>query len=220
MDNVVAVIPARGGSKGVPLKNIRKVGGIPLIVRAINSAKAAGIKSVIVATDHEEIADTARDAGADVFWQPSHVVTDSATSEDALTPFLSEIHSETVDTVVAFIQCTDPFIPASDIQGTVELVTTRQADSALCVCEYHGFLWDKEGFGINHRPVNVRKPRQENEKQYLEKGSVYAFRLHSFMLQKNRFCGPRRSIYISNTPRFEIDSIADFDLANHLARFG
>ena len=95
MTEIVAVIPARGGSKGVPRKNLRRVGGVPLVARAIAAARAtASIDRVVVSTDDQEIAAVAQEWGAQVIARPAALADDAATSESALLHALDVLEDE------------------------------------------------------------------------------------------------------------------------------
>ena len=143
---MVAVIPARGGSKGVPGKNLRRVGGVSLIARAVRTALAArSITEVCVSTDDERIATEARAAGGVVIDRPAPLSGDTATSESAMLHALGVLtdDGQPVD-VVVFLQCTSPFIASPDLDTAVGLVLTDEADSVFSAVDNHSFLWRPE----------------------------------------------------------------------------
>lgn len=141
---VVAVIPARGGSKGVPAKNLAAVGGVPLVARAVRECRAARlITDVVVSTDDDAIAAAARGAGAVVVRRPGAIAGDTATSEAAVLHAMDAYeteHGTTLDAVL-LVQCTSPFITREDIDGVAGAVVEQGADSALTVAPFHGFVW-------------------------------------------------------------------------------
>ncbi|MFG2135599.1 cytidylyltransferase domain-containing protein [Streptomyces sp. NPDC048650] len=141
---VVAVIPARGGSKGVPAKNLAVVGGIPLVARAVRECRASRlVTDVVVSTDDSGIAAVARGAGAVVVRRPGDIAGDTATSEAAVLHAMDAYeaeHGTTVDAVL-LVQCTSPFIVREDIDGVAAAVVEGGADSALTVAPFHGFVW-------------------------------------------------------------------------------
>ncbi|WP_030562478.1 N-acylneuraminate cytidylyltransferase [Streptomyces aureocirculatus] len=145
---VLAVIPARGGSKGVPAKNLAPVGGVPLVARAIRACVASPlVTDVVVSTDDTVIAETARAAGAEVVLRPAAIAGDTATSEAAVLHALDgyeERHGVTVD-VVLLVQCTSPFIIREDVDGVVAAITAGGADTAHTVAPFHGFIWRDAG---------------------------------------------------------------------------
>ncbi|MEV0217967.1 N-acylneuraminate cytidylyltransferase [Streptomyces sp. NPDC050704] len=141
---VLAVIPARGGSKGVPSKNLLPVGGVPLVARAVRECRATRlVTDVVVSTDDHAIAAAAREAGAEVVLRPVAIAGDTATSEAAVLHAMDTheaLHGAPVD-VVLLIQCTSPFIVREDIDGVAAAVVEQGADTALTVAPFHGFIW-------------------------------------------------------------------------------
>ncbi|MGV4982558.1 cytidylyltransferase domain-containing protein [Streptomyces sp. NRAIS4] len=141
---VLAVIPARGGSKGVPAKNLAPVGGVPLVARAVRECRATRlVTDVVVSTDDQAIAAAAREAGAEVVLRPAAIAGDTATSEAAVLHAMDAheaLHGAAVD-VVLLVQCTSPFIVREDIDGVASAVIEDGADTALTVAPFHGFVW-------------------------------------------------------------------------------
>ncbi|MGY5124837.1 cytidylyltransferase domain-containing protein [Streptomyces nigrescens] len=166
---VVAVIPARGGSKGVPAKNLAAVGGVPLVARAVRECRAARlVTDVVVSTDDAGIAAAARGAGAVVVRRPGDIAGDTATSEAAVLHAMDAYEAEQgarVDAVL-LVQCTSPFIIREDIDGVAAAVVEGGADSALTVAPFHGFVWrdaaDDAGMGTPDagRPAAATLPAQ------------------------------------------------------------
>ncbi|MFJ3581487.1 cytidylyltransferase domain-containing protein [Streptomyces sp. NPDC090127] len=144
---VLAVIPARGGSKGVPAKNLAPVAGVPLVSRAVRACLGARlVTDVVVSTDDAAIASAARAAGAEAIHRPAAIAGDTATSESAVLHAMDAFEATSgrrVD-VVLLVQCTSPFITAEEVNGTVEKITTDGADTAFTAAPSHGFLW-REG---------------------------------------------------------------------------
>ncbi|MEU1403378.1 N-acylneuraminate cytidylyltransferase [Streptomyces sp. NPDC005728] len=141
---VLAVIPARGGSKGVPAKNLAPVGGIPLVARAVRECRAARlVTDVVVSTDDQAIAAAARQAGAEVVLRPAAIAGDTATSEAAVLHAMDAheaLHGAAVD-VVLLVQCTSPFLVREDVDGVAGAVVENGADTAVTVAPFHGFIW-------------------------------------------------------------------------------
>ena len=160
---VVAVIPARGGSKGVPGKNLKRVGGVPLVGRAVATARAAErIDRVVVSTDDDEIAAVAREWGAEVVERPAELAGDAASSESALLHALGVLAERGVETrILVFVQATSPFIDPDDLDDAVGRVEQGHESSVFSAVESWGFLWKHgaEGMtGINHDPA--ARPRR------------------------------------------------------------
>jgi YrbI family 3-deoxy-D-manno-octulosonate 8-phosphate phosphatase len=141
---VLAVIPARGGSKGVPAKNLAPVGGVPLVARAVRACLAARlVTDVVVSTDDRAIAAVAREAGAEVVLRPAAIAGDTATSEAAVLHAMDAheaLHGAPVD-VVLLVQCTSPFLRREDVDGVAAAILENGADTAVTVAPFHGFIW-------------------------------------------------------------------------------
>ncbi|MFI9763066.1 cytidylyltransferase domain-containing protein [Streptomyces sp. NPDC051963] len=159
---VLAVIPARGGSKGVPAKNLAPVGGVPLVSRAVRECRASRlVTDVVVSTDDQGIAAAARQAGAEVVLRPAAIAGDTATSEAAVLHAMDAHeaqHGSPVD-VVLLVQCTSPFIVREDIDGVVKAIVANGADTSLTVAPFHGFVW-RHG---DDEPTAVRAEREAAE---------------------------------------------------------
>ncbi|WP_433546040.1 cytidylyltransferase domain-containing protein [Streptomyces sp. CA-294286] len=143
---VLAVIPARGGSKGVPGKNLAPVGGVPLVVRAVRACLAAGhVTEVVVSTDDDAIAAAALAAGAEVVVRPGSLAGDTASSEAAVLHALDalDVRADEPGTVL-LVQCTSPFVTGEDVDGVARAVLDG-ADTAVTVAAFHGFVWREEG---------------------------------------------------------------------------
>ncbi|RII20861.1 N-acylneuraminate cytidylyltransferase [Streptomyces sp. YIM 130001] len=141
---VLAVIPARGGSKGVPAKNLALVAGVPLVARAVRECRATRlITDVLVSTDDPAIAEVARAAGAEVVLRPAAIAGDTASSEAAVLHALDAheaLHGSPVD-VVLLVQCTSPFLAREDVDAVAAAVAEGGADTAVTVAAFHGFVW-------------------------------------------------------------------------------
>lgn len=165
---VLAVIPARGGSKGIPRKNVATLMGKPLIAHTIGAARdAAQVTRVVVSTDDAEIAQVSRAYGAEVVMRPDELAGDTARSEDALLHVLDHLAAMEgyVPELVVFLQCTSPLTSAADIDGTIGSLIQQRADTAHSVIPFHYFLW-RDGVGgadgINH-DKSFRLMRQQRE---------------------------------------------------------
>lgn len=220
----LAVIPARGGSKGIPRKNVRMVAGRPLIGWTIRAARAATrVDRVVVSTDDREIADVAAEYGAEVVWRPAEISGDAASSESALLHTLAELERTEGYTpeLLAFLQCTSPLTAAQDIDGTIAQLIDANADTSLTVTPFHYFIWKDDGDGgaaaVNHDKA-VRPRRQDRDPQYLETGAVYAMRTQGFLKSKHRFFGKTVSYVMPAERVFEIDEPRDLIVVESLLR--
>lgn len=211
---IVSIIPARGGSKGIPLKNIQPIGGVPLISRTIRAAlDSKYISAVYVSTDSELIANVAREEGAEIIVRPADISGDAASSESALLYSLEKINISS--DFLVFLQCTSPFTTSHHIDKCIESIINLDADSCLATVSNHRFLWknleNNDGVvGINHDGRN-RKRRQDLDPEFMETGAVYVMRTNKFIKEKTRFCGKVVNCnFDDESLAFEIDS--PFDL--------
>ncbi|GEC09745.1 transferase [Streptomyces spinoverrucosus] len=230
---VLAVIPARGGSKGVPAKNLAPVGGVPLVARAVRECLASRlVTDVVVSTDDQAIAAAARSAGAEVVLRPAAIAGDTATSEAAVLHAMDAheaLHGSAVD-VVLFVQCTSPFLIREDIDGVAAAVVENGADTAVTVAPFHGFIWrnaDDEatedagapatgGYGINH-DKSFRPRRQDRPQDFLETGAAYAMDAAGFRTHQHRFFGRTELVRTDPARVLEIDDPHDLARARALA---
>jgi N-acylneuraminate cytidylyltransferase len=220
----IAIIPARGGSKGIPRKNVRNLGGKPLIAHAVLAAKRAQtVDRVVVSTDDAEIAAIAEAFGAETVRRPADISGDRSRSEEALLHALRALAENDGyrPDIVVFIQCTSPLTAAEDIDGTVRAMLEQSADTALAVAPFHYFLWKTDGegglVGVNH-DKSERLLRQEQEPQYLEAGAVYAMMAGEFQRVGHRFFGKTAMYVMPGERHWEIDEPADMDVAEVLMR--
>jgi len=147
---IIAIIPARGGSKGIPKKNIQLLAGKPLISYTIDTAwHSEKITRVIVSTDDHEIAAVSKQYGAEVVWRPANISGDTASSEAALLHVLE--HLKTTEyyqpDLIIFLQCTSPLTTHEDIDGTIQTLLDEDADSAFTATPFHY----SSGNGSNRR---------------------------------------------------------------------
>ncbi|GGY02340.1 transferase [Streptomyces djakartensis] len=236
MRRVLAVIPARGGSKGVPAKNLLPVGGVPLVARAVRECLASRlVTDVVVSTDDQAIAAAAREAGAEIVLRPAAIAGDTATSEAAVLHAMDAheaLHGARVD-VVLLVQCTSPFIIREDVDGVVEAIAENGADTALTVAPFHGFVWrDAEyaedtitsgsdaatggGYGVNH-DKSFRPRRQDRPQDFLETGAVYGMDAIGFREHQHRFFGRTELVRTDPARVLEIDDPHDLARARALA---
>jgi YrbI family 3-deoxy-D-manno-octulosonate 8-phosphate phosphatase len=212
---VVAVIPARGGSKGVPGKNLAPVGGQPLVARAVHAARAAQrVDRVLVSTDDPLIADAAREAGAEVVERPAELSGDTATSEAAVLHALDAAAPDAE--VVLLVQCTSPFLTSGDIDAVAAPVADGLADSAFTAAPSHSFLWRPDGTGVNHDPA-TRPRRQDRPVELVETGAAYAMRVTGLRRGEYRFFGRVLPVPVDPSRTLEIDEPADLRRARLLA---
>jgi YrbI family 3-deoxy-D-manno-octulosonate 8-phosphate phosphatase len=219
---VVAVIPARGGSKGVPGKNLAMVGGRSLLGRAVEACRTSGAIDVIaVSTDDSGIAAEAERFGAVVVERPTQLAGDEASSESAVLHAIDVLGARGIDpSVVAFVQCTSPFISPSALASAVERVRADRADSVFAACETFDFLWtqtsDGAAHGLNH-DASVRLRRQDRVGDWRETGAFYVMATAGFVAARHRFFGRTEIEPVAVADAIEIDTPEDLRVARALA---
>lgn len=225
---ILGVIPARGGSKGVPRKNLAPVGGVPLVVRAVHAAAASTrLTRTVVSTDDDEIARVAEAAGGDVpFRRPAELAADSAQAIPNIQHALGEVErqegGEPYDAVM-MLQPTTPFRTAADIDAAVELLEATGADSVISLVDVGGhhparMHYVEDGRILNH-PLSEayeNQNRQELRPMYIRNGAIYLTRRSTLL--SGSFRGADSRAYLMPPERsVNIDGPMDLAFANWLA---
>ena len=215
---LVAVIPARGGSRGIASKNLQEVGGRSLLARTITTASDVA-DVVVVSTDDSAIAAEAVAYGAKVVDRPPDLAGDEVTSEDVLLDVLAEVGA---GEWFLFLQCTSPFLTHEDLERVAAPVRHGTADVAFAAAEFHGHVWGKRGRrvidGVNFDPrAGATPPRQERPPQWIETGAAYALRTVLFERLGRRFFGRIVAVECETWRGLDIDTPADLAVARALA---
>lgn len=220
----VAIIPARGGSKRLPGKNMMLIAGKPLIGWTIEAAIESGVFSrVVVSTDSWEIAVMAAQFGAEVpFMRPDELTQDDTPSVDVMIHAINELKAKDDSdwTHVACLQPTSPLRTAQNIREAVKQLEEKQADAIISVCRSeHSPLWSNklpeslslEGF----IPQNIQKtPSQLLPAYYRLNGALYFCRIQRMMDERTLFLNSGAYAYVmSRKDSIDIDDQVDFDLA-------
>ncbi|MBW2660715.1 MAG: acylneuraminate cytidylyltransferase family protein [Deltaproteobacteria bacterium] len=224
MGKVVAIILARGGSKGIPGKNTIDFCGKPLIVWTIEQLQqAVGIDSIWVSSDKEEILSISQACGAEIIHRPATISGDSATSESGWLHALKIAENKVgrVDTIIA-PQVTSPLRESQDIERGLRDFQEQKCDSMFsCSVAEDLFFWEKMSDGklrsVNYDYKN-RNRRQEIPKQYIENGSFYIFKPDVLRQHNNRFGGKIGLTQMEFWKMFEIDSMEDLKMCEALMR--
>ena len=219
----LAVIAARGGSKGIPNKNLIDLCGKPLIAWTVAQAGAArGVDVVAVSSDSDAILAAAEAAGAVGVRRPAEISGDLASSEEAWLHALDQLDGRLgpFGRIVA-LQATSPIREASDIDNALNAFEREKLDSLLSVCEVEDYFnWR---IGANGpEPINYdyhnRRMRQQIETRYLENGSFYVFVPH-LLREKNNRLGGRIGMHVMERHKmFQIDRPEDIKLCAAIMR--
>lgn len=223
---MLAIIPARGGSKGLPGKNIRPLGGIPLICHSIKAALAAtSISRVIVSTDEDEIASIAKGCGAEVpFIRPVDLATDKSMVMDAYLYMVDKVADETTQPVESFVALlpTAPLRLPKDIDEAVNTFNKNKADSVISVTESPvPVQWYRritsEGVLCDYLPeFNAVKNRQELGQAYVPNGAIYVFRTEVLRTTRQYYTEKTYPYIMPRERSADIDELMDFEWAEFL----
>lgn len=219
---IVALIPARGGSKSIPRKNLALVAGKPLLAYTVEHALTTPeVDRVVVSTDDGEIARRAAEWGAEVVRRPPRLATDEATSESALVHALDALAQEGYEPdLVVFLQATSPLRRADDVARAIATLDAEDADSLFSACPVHGFVWRRQGDALTALGYDPRQRprRQEIGEDLMENGSIYVFKPWVLHQYDNRL-GGRVAVYrMDPLDSFQVDEPADLELVERLLR--
>lgn len=216
---ILAVIPARGGSKGIPRKNIKELGGKPLIAWTIECAKkSAYIDRAIVSTEDEEIAEVARKCGGDVpFMRPLELAQDDT---PGVMPVIHAVDALPGYDYVVLLQVTSPFRTAEDIDGTIKKCLDANADTCVSVTEAESSPYWMYRLGRDDRlnpllaaDMGKNYQRQKLPLVYQLNGAVYVSKCEVLRHDK-KLVGLNTIGYVMNAGHsLDIDNIQDFMLA-------
>lgn len=226
----LAVIPARGGSKGIPRKNLLPVGGRPLIAWTIAQALAAGEDLIVaVSTEDAEIAAVAREHGARVIDRPAELAQDTTATEPVIEHAMDVVEAEGVQLdAVLLLQATSPVRHPDTIGAALRQFREGGADSVVGVVPLSPFLWRlprSPGDSAEAAYDVAARPRRQElsplQKHYFENGSLYVTAPHIYRTQHNRI-GGRVDLYVlDDAEGVDIDTPADVAAAESmLARLG
>jgi len=222
-EKILAIITARGGSKGIPQKNTRELLGKPLIAYSIQAAlQSRTLNKIIVSTDNETIAHISKKYGAEVpFLRPKHLATDTATSLSVLqhaVSYLAEKEGYLADIIVC-LQPTSPLRSAGDIDQAVTLCMNTGADSvvSLCKVEHHPYWMKKVVEGRVYPLMEVDDEeyprRQDLPPVYQLTGAIYVTR-KKILMEEERVLGEHTLAHIMSQERsIDIDTPIDLKLA-------
>lgn len=218
----LAVIPARGGSKGIPEKNIQLVGDTPLVCRAIDSIVDSGIQAdVVVSTDSEKIYRIAQDhGGAYVLKRPSEISDDSAKTEDALINALDQmekLYGKTYD-VVMTVQPTSPFRAPRTVRKFWKEFNSslNEYDAMLTLNETRTDYWKNENGHFSRLYPDAPRRRQDRKPLYIENSCLYATTVEVLRETRSVLGTKAKGYLIDDREALDINEPIDLVLANLL----
>jgi N-acylneuraminate cytidylyltransferase len=214
--NVICIIPARGGSKGIPGKNIIDFVGKPLIAHSILQAlDSKYINEVYVSSDDKNILDISKTYGAIPVKRPKKLSDDFASSESALLHVVTS--KKLKPDLIVFLQATSPLRKKKDIDNTIEHLLVNNYDSIFSAVNMkHFFFWEKDENGkmktINHDYENRKRRQDERREQFIENGSIYVFKPEILIKNNNRLGGNIGCYPMEDWQLFEIDISEDLGI--------
>jgi CMP-N,N'-diacetyllegionaminic acid synthase len=215
---VLSIIPARGGSKGLPRKNILDLVGKPLIAWTIEaSLNSKYITKTIVSSDDDEILNISKKYGADILKRPNEFATDASSSEVVVRHAIENIN-ESFDYII-LLQPTSPLRDAANINNAFENLFKENATALISVCEIDNkilkaFKENEDGFieGISNNKYPFMR-RQDLPKTYLSNGAIYIIKVDEFLKNNSFFTNKTVSYLMNDVASTDIDSKEDLEKA-------
>ena len=218
---ILAIIPARGGSKGIPRKNIRLLAGRPLIVHTIEQAlKSKYLDKVIVSTDDQEIEEISKKYRAKVVKRPEELAEDSTLMLPVMEHVVSylENNENYKPDIIVLLQPTSPFRQVQHIDEAIDKFLKENYDSLLSVCPFHEFIWRKKrntAFSINY-DFKKRVNKQDKEPEYRENGAIYISK-YDVLIKRHNLLDNEVGLYIMPEENsVNIDTEFDFWLCEQI----
>ena len=220
--NTVAIIPARGGSKGIPRKNIKELCGKPLITYIIETAlRVRELDRVIVSTEDKEIAEVAKKCGAEVpFMRPEELARDETPTLPVLqhaVKYLEEKENYKPD-IIVLLYATSPLLKHERVSEAIKLLKARGFDSVLSVVEDRGHYWIKRGEDYERLYPKVLKNRQFTEPLLKENGAIYLCKRDLLMKENTMVGGKIGFLKMQKEESIDIDEPLDFEIAEFFMR--
>lgn len=210
---MIAIVPIRSGSKGIPNKNIKLLGGKPLVWWVLNALNNSNVNQIIVATDEEYI-DLISNFGMELvtYLRDPKNSKDESSTEDVL---IEVINNLKIDDDVMLVQATSPLTTSDDINNGIELY--KDFDSVLSVVEQKRFIWHKSGVPMNY-DTSDRPRRQDWDGYYVENGAFYINHSSNILKDNNRLSGNIGCSVMNDKTYFEIDSEDDWNVVENIIK--
>jgi CMP-N,N'-diacetyllegionaminic acid synthase len=218
---VLGVVPARGGSKGLPRKNLLLLAGEPLLVHTLRSARQARtLDHIVVSTDDDELAAVARAAGVEVVERPAELATDDASTEDALIHVLEtlEARGESTPEFVVTLEPTSPLRTGRLIDECVETAIAVGADALITVAETRELYGRVEGGRFAYLMPGQPRRRQEREPLYRESSTVYVTRTSHLRSTRSVLADTLYVVVASEEEAIDVNSARDLLVAEAALR--
>ena len=219
---VLSIIPARGGSKGLPRKNVVDLAGKPLIAWTIEaSLKSKYISKTVVSSDNKEILDISVEYGAEIIKRPDNLASDTATSESVVKHAIDCLEStgEVFD-IVVLLQPTSPLRTSIDIDNAFDIMFYSDATAIISVCEFDNkalktFIKDEDGFlqGVSNNKYPFMR-RQDLPSVYTPNGAIYIINTKIYLENQSLLTATTKEYLMPEFRSVDIDTIKDLDFLN------
>ena len=208
----IAFIPARGGSKSIPKKNIKLLCGKPLIYWVTYALQNSNkIDKIVIATDSIEIVETVLNFNFDkveLYNRNELNATDTASTESVMLEYINQSNLNNND-IFLLVQATSPFTRTEDFDNAIEKYLVKQSDSLLSCSLFKRFIWDQNGTPINYNYLQ-RPRRQDFKGLFLENGAFYINKVSNIIKDQNRLSGNIEIFEMPEYTSLEIDEIDDW----------
>tara|TARA_B100000902_G_scaffold392929_1_gene446208 strand:+ start:56060 stop:57217 length:1158 start_codon:yes stop_codon:yes gene_type:complete len=215
--SVIAFLPARGGSKSIPKKNIKNFCGKPLIFWSLSQLQSSNVEKIIVATDCMEIKNIVNSfnfSKVSVFNRSAKNSNDLASTESVILEYINTIPNE-LDKNLMLVQATTPFTQTIHFNESIEML--NDFDSILSCCHSKRFHWDFMGNPINYDVYN-RPRRQDFQGNLVENGAIYISKIRDILKFKNRISGRVGMYIMPEYTNYEIDEVHDWKVAESIMK--
>ncbi len=213
MKKIIAIIPARGGSKGVPRKNIKLLAGKPMIAYCIEAVKRVrGIDRIIVSTEDNEIASVAKHYGAEVPWiRPMELATDNVATLPVLQHAIKELATKEnyVADYVLLVYPTSPLLSSERIQAAVDLAVETDADSVISGTYDRKHYWAEVEGGYERLYPRKLENRQFTKPLFKENGAIYLTK--TTVLRRQIVADKMMPLIMEEGENIDVDEPADFE---------
>lgn len=220
---IISIIPARGGSKGIPLKNLKIICGKPMLDYTVNaSLNSKLIKTTFVSSDHAKIIQRAKKLGAEVINRPKQFARDTSTTESTMIHCIERLEKKGYKPdIIILLQNTSPLRTTKHIDEAINIFLKGKYDSLLSGYLSHHFIWEFEkqkATPINYNPK--KRPRRQNFKnQFIENGAIYITKYSNFVKSKSRISGKIGFYEMSEKTSLDIDTFQDLKKAKKILEF-
>lgn len=220
MDKIIAFIPVRGGSKSIPLKNIKDLCGKPLVYWTLRSLQDSFIDQIIVSTDSDQIEEVVKKfnfSKVGIYRRSVANASDTASTESAILEYLEDNKKIKKDDIFILVQATSPLTTAKDFESALNEYTEKKLDSMLSCVRNKRFFWNYDGTSKNY-DYKKRPRRQDFSGELMENGAFYINRIGNILESKNRLSGKIGIYEMPEYTSIEIDEEDDWLVVENLMR--